>query len=207
MNKFYKKNSPKTGFSLAEIVVTVAIAGGIFVAVFQFGQNIFSINSIASANLKAQSDGRRVLKTMVKELRGTSPSSLGAYPISSASTSSITFFSNIDDDIYKEQVRYFLQGTEFKKGVVKPSGSPLTYNQASETVSIMMRDIKATTTPIFDYYDQNYSGTTSPLSLPISIPSVRHIKITIPIEKDINKLPGLIIVVSQVTLRNLKDNL
>ncbi len=195
------------GFSLAEVVVTVAIAGGIFLVVLQFGQDIFSINSTAGANLNAQTDGRRVLKTMVKELRSTSPSSLGAYPIASVSTSSITFFSNIDSDANKEQIRYFLQGTTFKKGVTKPSGSPLTYNPANEVVSTLIRDIQPTTTPIFDYYDQNYSGTSSPLTFPINIPAVRHIRISVPIEKDINKLPGLIIVVSQVTLRNLKDNL
>lgn len=195
------------GFSLAEVVVTVAIAGGIFLVVLQFGQDIFSINSTAGANLNAQTDGRRVLKTMVKELRSTSPSSLGAYPIASVSTSSITFFSNIDSDANKEQIRYFLQGTTFKKGVTKPSGSPLTYNPANEVISTLIRDIQPTTTPIFDYYDQNYSGTSSPLTFPINIPAVRHIRISVPIEKDINKLPGLIIVVSQVTLRNLKDNL
>lgn len=205
MSKVNKKNID--GFSLVEVVVTVAIAGGIFLVVLQFGQDIFSINSTAGANLSAQTDGRRVLKTMIKELRSTSPSSLGAYPISSAGTSSITFFSNIDGDVYKEQVRYFLQGTDFKKGVTKPSGSPLTYNQANEVVSTMIRDIKSTTTPIFDYYDQNYAGTSTSLTFPLNIPSIRHIRITVPIEKDINKLPGLIIVVSQVTLRNLKDNL
>lgn len=207
MKTNYKKIKNNAGFSLVEIVVTVAIAGGIFLVVLQFGQDIFSINSTAGANLNAQTDGRRVLKTMVKELRSTSPSSLGAYPIASVSTSSITFFSNIDSDSYKEQVRYFLQGTNFKKGVIKPSGSPLIYNPANEVVTTMIRDIKPTTTPIFDYYDQNYSGTTTPLTFPINIPAVRHIRITVPIEKDINKLPGLIIVVSQVTLRNLKDNL
>ncbi len=202
-----KKLLKNKGFSLVEVVVTIAIAGGIFVAVLQFGQDIFSINSAAQANLTAQSDGRKVVKTMVKELRSTSPSSLGAYPIASVSTSSITFFSNVDSDNLKEQIRYFLQGTELKKGVIKPTGNPLTYNPGNESISVMIRDIKPTTTPIFYYYDQNYSGTTTPLGSPYNIPAVRHIKISVPIEKDINKLPGLIIVVSQVTLRNLKDNL
>lgn len=202
-----QKKIKNNGFSLTEIIVAVAIAGGLFIVVLRFGQDIFSINSTAGANLNAQTDGRRVLKTMVRELRSTSPSSLGAYPISFVSTSSITFFSNIDSDNNKEQIRYFLQGTDFKKGVTKPTGTPLTYNLANEVVSVMMRDIKATSTPIFDYYDQNYSGTSTPLTFPVSIPSIRHIRITVPIEKDVNKLPGLIIVVSQVTLRNLKDNL
>lgn len=204
IDKFLKKQN---GFSLVEIVIVITITVVIFMAVFQFGQNIFSINTVATSNLSAQTDGRKVLKTMVKELRSSSPSSLGAYPISSVSTSSIVFFSNIDADNYKEQIRYFLDGTELKKGVIKPSGDPLIYNMANENVYLMIRDIKPTSTPIFEYYDQNYNGSSTPLSSPINIPAIRHIKITVPIEKDSNKLPGLIIVTSQVTLRNLKDNL
>jgi prepilin-type N-terminal cleavage/methylation domain-containing protein len=202
-----KKIFNNRGFNLVEIVVVVAITSVIFLAVFNFGQGIFSFNSNAQANLSAQSDARRVLKNIVKELRSTSPSSLGSYPISLAGTSALTFFVNLDGDIYKEQVRYFLQGKELKRGVIKPSGSPLIYNPANEQVSILVRDINNGVTPIFEYFDSNYTGTSTPLIQPVQITKVRLIRITLKIEKDPNKSPGPIIVESQVFLRNLKDNL
>lgn len=192
---------------MAEIVIVVAIAAAIFMAVFNFGQSIFSFNSNAQKNLSAQSDGRRVLKNIVKELRSTSPSSLGSYSITQAGTSTLTFFVNLDSDAYKEQVRYFLSGNELKKGVIKPSGSPLTYNPTNEQVIILVRDINNGNTPIFEYFDANYAGTSTPLTQPVQVTKIRMVRIILKIEKDPNKSLGPIIVTSQVFLRNLKDNL
>ena len=192
---------------MVEIVVATAIAAVIFMAVFDFGNGIFSFNSNAQKNLSAQSDGRRVLKSIVKELRSTSPSSLGSYPIALASSTAVTFFADIDNDAYKEQIRYFLSGKDLKRGVIKPSGYPLSYNPANEQISNLIGDINNGATPIFDYFDSNYTGTSTPLSQPVQVAKVRLIRITVKIEKDPNKLLGPIIITSQVFLRNLKDNL
>lgn len=212
MKNFNKKGlsretSVKWGFSLVEIVVVAAISSVIFMAVFNFGQSIFSFNTTAQANLSAQSDARRVLKSIVKELRSASPSSLGAYPMSFANTTSLTFFVDLDNDGYKEQVRYFLQGSELKRGVIKPSGSPLVYNPASEQMSTMVRDINNGATPIFQYFDSEFDGVGAPLTEPVQITKIRLIRITLNIEKDPNRSPSSITVTSQVFLRNLKDNL
>jgi type II secretory pathway pseudopilin PulG len=200
-----KKNNK--GFSLAEIIIVVFMSSMLFILVFNFGNGIFSFNSTAQKNLSAQSDARRVLKNFAKELRSASPSNLGSYPIVLASTTALTFFSNIDGDAYKEQIRYFLQGKDLKRGVIKPSGSPLTYNSANEKITTMIRDLNNGTTPIFQYYDSSFTGTSSPLATPVLVTSVRLIKITVKIEKDPNKSLGPMIVESQVFLRNLKDNL
>ena len=194
------------GFALTEIVVAVAIAAVIFIAVFNFGSGIFSFNSRAQENLNAQSDGRRVLKEMVKELRSASPSSLGAYPIVAASSTSIIFFVNLDGDSHKERVRYFLNNNELKKGVIKPSGSPLTYNQTNEAVVTLVHNMGNGTDPIFEYFDSNYAGTTTPLVLPVQITSIRLVRITLKIKKDTASYAP-VIVSSQVFMRNLKDNL
>jgi prepilin-type N-terminal cleavage/methylation domain-containing protein len=201
------KNLGKKGFSLAEIIIVTAVAAAIFMAVFNFGDSIFSFNSNAQKSLSAQSDGRRILKNITKELRSASPSSVGSYPIMAAGTSSLTFFVNLDSDAYKEQVRYFLQGSELKKGTIKPSGSPLVYNPADEQVVTLIRDVYNGASPIFEYFDSSYTGTSTPLSLPVQITRIRLVRITVKIEKDINKSLGPIIIESQVFLRNLKDNL
>jgi len=201
------KNFNKKGFTLTEIIVVTAIASLIFLSVFSFGDSIFSFNSNSQKNLSAQASARRVLKNMVKELRSASPSSLGAYPISLASTTAVTFFVDLDSDGYKEQVRYFLEGTELKKGTIKPSGTPLIYDPADEEVAVLIKDINNGVTPIFEYFDSSYNGTGSSLVQPVQITQVRLIRITAIIEKDPNKSLGPFIVTSQVFLRNLKDNL
>lgn len=197
----------KKAFSLPEIIVVVAIASIIFMAVFNFGEGIFSFNSNAQKNLSAQSGARRVLKSIVKELRSASPSSLGAYPIALANTTAVTFFSNIDGDAYKEQIRYFLQGNELKRGVTKPSGSPLTYNPTNEQITSVIQDVNNGATPIFEYFDSSYTGISTSLTQPVSVTAVRLIRITVKIERDPNKSLGSLIVDSQAFLRNLKDNL
>lgn len=205
MKKFNAKI--KKGFTLIETLVAMSIGVAILFVVINFGGSIFSINSSAEENLSAQSDARRVLKTMTKELRSASPSSLGAYPLSQVGTSSITFFSNIDSDSYKEQIRYFLQGNELKKGTIKPSGSPLAYNPANEEILSMIKNVNNGANPIFEYFDSNYTGTSSPLSQPVQATQVRLVRITVKIDKDPNRSPGPVTATSQVFLRNLKDNL
>ncbi len=197
----------KKGFTLTEVVIVVAISSIILTSVMYFGQSIFSFNTVAGQTLGVQTGARKVLKNIVKELRSTSPSSLGAYPISLASSTAITFFSNIDSDIQKEQVRYFLQGTTLKRGVINPTGNPLVYSAGSEVVTDLIKDIRNGATPIFTYFDSNYAGTSTPLVQPVSPTSVRFVKIYLLLENDPNKAPASFEVTNQVLLRNLKDNL
>ena len=62
-------------------------------------------------------------------------------------------------------------------------------------------------TPIFDYYDTNYDGTTAPLAQPVSAIAVRLVKITLIIDKNSLRPPAPITMTTQVSMRNLKDNL
>lgn len=201
------KTGIKNGFTLIETLIAVGIFVAISTTIATFGQNIFFFNSDLNNSLSTQFDSRQIMRKMVAELRSASPSSLGSYTIASAGTSSLTFYTNIDNDPLKEQLRYFLQGGELRRGVVKPTGSPLTYNPASETITTVARDVVNGVTPIFDYFDRNYMGTSSPLSLPVNILSVRLIRVTLILDKDPNRVPGPITTKTQVTLRNLKDNL
>jgi len=188
----------KSGFTLVEILIAIFIITLIGLAIVNFQIDVFNLNKISSANLNAQTDARKALKVMSAELRSMSPSDNGSYAIAVAATSSITFYVDIDSDNSKEQIRYFQDGTNLKKGITKPTGT--VYNIANETVANLVSDLaNSSSTPIFYYYDTHYDGTTDELSTPINIPAVRLIKINIEISKSIN-------VTTQVSLRNLKDN-
>ncbi len=195
------------GVTLTEIIVVSAIFSVIAVAVGNFGSNIFNFNASAQSNLTAQSEGRRLLKTMVKELRSVSPSSVGSYALSQVGTSSLIFYSDVDDDGLKERIRYFLNGTTLQRGSVKPEGSPLVYDLNDEKIVTLATGVVNGSTPIFEYFDQSYTGSSPALTQPVQATSVRLIKINLILNKDSNKSGGPINLTSQVTLRNLKDNL
>jgi hypothetical protein len=145
---------------------------------------------------------------MVKELRTASPGSNGSFTIVQAATNTLTFFSDIDGDLLKEQVRYYLATTTLKKGVIKPTGNPLTYNSNNESFFYLAYNIRnSSTTPLFQYFDAYYMGTSSPITQPVTPTDVRLIKINLIIDVDPNRAPVIKTYTSQVSIRNLKDNL
>ena len=204
---FLRNHNLRSGFSVIEVLMSIFILTLIGLAVYSFQKDVFSLNKIISGSLTAQDEARRALKSMSAGIRTASPSSLGAYALTQTATSSFTFYSNIDDDSFKERVRYFLDGTTLKKGVIKPSGTPLTYNPANEAISEIVHDVANATSSVFSYYDANYDGTTQPLPEPIDIAAVRLVKITVAIDKDSQTSPGPITLTTQISMRNLKDNL
>ncbi len=193
---------------MVELLISIFIITVLTITVTTFQRDVFSLNFALSGSLNAQIDARHVLRTIVAELREASPSALGAYPIALASSTGVTFYSDVNNDGLKDQVRIFLNGTNLTIGVTYPSGNPLTYNSANEQKSTIISGIVASSTlPLFQYYPSSYTGTTSPLVQPVDISQVRLVKITVIIDKDAIHSPAPVIVTSQVSLRNLKDNL
>lgn len=186
------------GFSLIEFLTVVFIVSVVSVAIGIFSKDIFSLSRILGTDLSTQQEMRVALKRVSAELRSTSQSSIGSYSIAEASSTSLTFYSDIDDDGIKERLRYFLQNSVLKRGVLVPTGNPLVYNPANETVTDSVLGVNAAT-PIFSYYDTNYDGQSAPLAQPVTTTEVRLIKISI--------TAGNVTVTTQVSLRNLKDNL
>jgi prepilin-type N-terminal cleavage/methylation domain-containing protein len=202
-----KKTKNKKGFTLVEILISIFILSLLTVVVNTFARDVFYLGNTLSGSMSAQLDGRHLIKTMVSELREAEPSSLGAYPIAVADPSAITFYSNINSDGLQERVRYYLVGTDLKKGVMVPSGSPLSYGNTESVTTLATGVVSSSTLPIFQYYSSAYSGTEAPLAQPVNITSIRLVKITIIIDKDPTHAPSQIVITSQVSLRNLKDNL
>ncbi len=201
MNKGIKN---KKGFTLVEILFTISIFVLIVIALTSFTRNLWVYNAQIRNGLAANDYGRSLLKKMTTEIRTASTSNTGTYTINQATGSTFTFFSDVDGDGLKERVRYFLSGTTLSRGIIKPTGSPLTYS-GGETITTLATNV--TNTTIFEYYDTNYDGLAGALSLPINIPLVRLVKITVTIDIDPNKPPAATTFSTQVSMRNLKDNL
>lgn len=200
-----KKLNTKKGFTLIETLVGVLIFVMIMLAISMFSRNTWIYNSFISAGLNNSSSITKVLKTMSSEIRTASTAETGAYVISNATATSFTFYSDIDSDGAKEKIRYFLSGNLMRKGVTEPTGSPFTYNPANEVITTLIPNVNNSTN--FEYFDKNYDGTTPPLSFPVDISSIRLVKINITIDNDPNKAPTANVFSTQISIRNLKDNL
>lgn len=194
------------GFTLVELMLSIAILLLITFGVTLFQKNIFSLGKNFQGNLNFQLGARSILKSFSSEIREASQSSLGAYPIEKASTTEIIFYSDHNNDGFKERIRYFLSGTTLQRGVVEPAGNPLTYTIATEKVTTVLTSVVSTST-IFQYYDTNYTGTSSPLVQPVTLSSIRLVKAIVLVNPDPNRIFKPYIITTQATMRNLKDNL
>ena len=194
------------GFAFVQLVVWVGIATLVGVAALSVQKSVWSLNRIAANSITAQVDARKAFKMMSAEIRSLSPSSLGAYPIESATASSFTFFADIDNDNIKERIRYYVSGTNLRRGITEPTGSPLTYNTANEVSTILVQYLSNGSTPYFSYYDSSYTGSSAALTQPVSITAVRLVKVQLIIDKNIASSPAPITMTTQISLRNVKDN-
>ncbi|MDD5252119.1 MAG: type II secretion system protein [Patescibacteria group bacterium] len=195
----------RVGFTVVEMLVALAITMVIGLATLTLQKDIFSVNTVLSDSLTAQTQLRNVLRTATTRLRMAATANDGAYPISEADAVHVIFFSDIDHDGLRERVRYYMDGTTLKCGVVKPSGDPLTYNLATEVVSSVVNNV-ANGTAVFSYYDNTYDGTGAALTAPIDIPIVRMVRVTLSVDRWTARVPDPISFNSAVTLRNLKVN-
>ncbi len=194
--------------TLVEIIVAIAILIIVMIAVSTFQYNVLDYNRHSQTALTNVGDATNILKYMSKELRTMSPSVTGSYPILSVATSSITFYSDIEGDGTKEQIRYYIASTTLYRGIIVPSGSPMTYNPTDESKSTIATGVRnATSSALFEYFNGLYGGNEQPLTYPITIFTIRLVKINITIDSDPRRSPVPITYTTQISLRNLKDNI
>ena len=208
MRKYLSKHS-SFGFTLIEILVSIAIVSFISVAIISFRLSVLKGSASMQAGLISQQQVRKAFYQFVQEARSALSPTGGATLIEVA-TSSFTFYANVDKDAPVERVRYFMgtstaSTTMFYREVIEPVGG--VYAHSNQELSTIINDIRATTTAIFTYYDTNYEGTSTPLVQPVTTTAVRLVKIILPIDPNAARSPIYQVYSTQVSLRNMKDNL
>lgn len=206
LNDKYFLINKKSGFTLVETIIALAIFTLIISAVGAFQADIFKLNAVIQSGLSSQNDARKIIRPMVDEVRGASESNLGAYPLATTASSTFIFYTDLDNDSLKERVRYFLDGSDFKKGVIKPSGNPLVYDPNDEFITEVVHHV--INTDIFTYFDSSFDGTASSVALnqPVSPADVRLVTVELMVDDNPNKPPATVVVRTQMSMRNLKDN-
>jgi type II secretory pathway pseudopilin PulG len=200
--------SVNRGFTLVELIVVM-----FGFAILSFGlvalvSNVF-MSSTQQANLLADSDAARSLSNkLINELRNASLSSVGAYPLDTADAQTIIFYSNVDNDADIERVRYFVQNGKLLKGIINPTGNPLTYNSNNEKILTVQANLANGTSPLFYYYNGTYTGKESALTQPVNVTEVKTVKLDLRI---FNKAgvtnSSYYTVVTHGVIRSLKTNL
>ncbi|MEK7531636.1 MAG: hypothetical protein AAB545_01785 [Patescibacteria group bacterium] len=196
----------KDGVTLLEIVIALGIFALVGGAVGTFARDLFVYSGGVSNSLSAQQDARAILRDFAAEVREAQLAANGAYPIEKADNNELIFFSDIDKDGTRDRVRYYLSGNSLMKDVTIPTGSPPGYTGAPK-IKTLIHDTANGGTPFFSYYNTSYDGTAAALVQPVTISVVRLVKANVIIERDPNRSPTPITVTTQVSFRNLKDNL
>lgn len=202
-----KDKENKKGASLVEVLIVIGILIMVGLAVWAFQRNAFLLNSIMVSGFSAENDARKVVKNFASEVRTASLGNDGSYPIVEANQNSFTFFADTDSDGLKEKIRYFLSENYLKRGSIKPTGNPLVYLSQNEELKNVVSNLVNGETALFSYYDSSYDGTSVPLSTPVTVGVIRLVKITAIIDESSVRSPAPIKITTQVSIRNLKDNL
>ena len=202
-----KQLKQQEGFNLIELLIAVGIFTLLLPATVYFlisiFENFYLINSYDNAII----EGQRVMQQMVTEIRQGRQADNGAFAIADAQPGTVTFYANVDSSTSTERVRYWISGTNLLRGVITPTGDPpqyLTANEATSTLSMNLRNASST---VFSYYNENYWGTSTPLTSPINVGDVRFITIELHIDDDPTAQPTSTVFRSSAQIRGLKDNL
>lgn len=194
------------GMTLIEILIVLGLLTSIILLISFFGLQIANFGIFFNSGLEVQQEMQLTFQAMTFEIQSMQQSVKGAYPIAAASANSFTFYSDIDNDNRTDQIRYFLENNTLKKGVVKPSGTPLSYNQTNEVITEVIHYVTGPAA-IFTYYDQSYTGSELPMTYPVDNSKIRVVGITVTADKDPNAEPGPVTHQIFLDIRNLRSNI
>lgn len=189
------------GLTIIETLVYIAIFALAIGAVSGLIIHLYRANAYAIQQAYAVNNARKGIEIMTREIREASYSDTGAYPIANASEQSFVFYSDIDKDNNIEKVRYFLDGYNFKKGEIEASGSPLAYNGANETISILSEDVRNGGGAIFNYYNAS-STEVADLS---QLTDIRLVRVNLIVNIDPSRPPEEFTLRSSSQIRNLYE--
>lgn len=207
MKKSEKKLSD--GFTFLEVVIGLGIVMAILGAVV--GIQIMVRNSYEftfNTSITVE-HANTVSGQMVRIIRNARAADNGAYTLDTVGDQELILYSNIDNDPQTERVRYFLDGTELKRGVIEPTGFPVDYPTGNEVVKILGEHIQNGSDPIFFYYNSDWPTDTvnNPLGTSGRLSDTRFIQISVKVNANPDRTESDFVLAPFAQLRNLKDNL
>jgi len=200
-----KYSASRLGFTIIETLVVISAFVFIMVAITSSILYFYKSNTITLEQAYAINSARKGIEFMVRDIKEIIYSDEGAYPIISIDANSFYFYSDIDRDSSIERIRYFIDGTDLKKGITDASGDPPQYLDINETISVVSdssRNIEQGIS-VFKYFDNQGNEIIDYAN----ISDVAFVKVNLVVNINANRLPDEFTLRSSATLRNLKTNL
>jgi hypothetical protein len=196
----------QAGLTTIELTICILLAATLTVALLRFLVSGFPLSKVTYLQARSTETARLQLRRITKAIRQARLSETGAYAIAEALPQKLVFYSDVDGNGQAERLRYELVGTNLQRGVVHPSGTPLSYNLASEQTTTVTAHVENGLQPIFVYYDGDFPADPAPLD-PVDVTEIKYIQFNLMLDVDPLVDPPPLTVESQVQVRNLKTNL
>ncbi|OGY18125.1 MAG: hypothetical protein A2900_05515 [Candidatus Chisholmbacteria bacterium RIFCSPLOWO2_01_FULL_50_28] len=205
----FNSRQGRAGFTMIEILIGMSIFVALLGTVVALQSSLGTSENFSLRTIFTIENANASLRTLTDELRSSRPSEAGSFPLEKADAQEIIFYANVDSDPQIEHVRYYLDGTELKKGTVQPTGFPVSYPSENEQVKTVAEDIRNGASPVFSYYNQDWpvETTTNPLSTPAPLNAVTLVKVSVRVNADPTHPESEFSLEPFVQIRSLKTNL
>lgn len=188
--------------TLIEVLVVISITAFVGLALNSTIVSFYRNNAYLLEEAQALGYARQGVGDAVKVVREANYGDDGAYPVSAAATSTITLYSDIDNDKAVEKITYRLIGTTLFRTVTNAAGNPPVYTgQPISTSTITQYVRNSSSTPLFRYYDSagvQLSTTTTDIS------KIASISIQLLVDLNPVRAPNVFTLTESATLRNLR---
>lgn len=203
------RSTPKTGFTLVEVMVAIFIfaitVAGVSAFVIYYLQNYsFSFEQNQAIGL-----AQGAITQIIREVRETRSAEDGAWALSQTDDNTFIFFADVTNDGRSDRVRYFLEGSELKKGVIEPTQPPVSYPTENEQITTVVSYVDNQGISLFTYYNGGWpkDTITNPLPADQRLLSTRYVSIYLRINVNPDTGSQPFELTSGVQMRSLKDNL
>ncbi|MDO8515933.1 MAG: prepilin-type N-terminal cleavage/methylation domain-containing protein [bacterium] len=200
-----KGQRSRDGFTLLEVLIAIAISAVIVVIAGRFNGIIQSLGGLINYQLQAQQDMEIAFQGVVTDIRSMGPSSGGAYPIESAASNTLIFFSDVNRDGFADRVRYFFASSTFSRGLVAPLGTPPVYATSTEVITSLIPNVIASKSN-FQYFNSSYTGSQAAMTSTVDVSPIRTVRVTVTADVSTSSAPFPLVVSEFITIRNLRSN-
>ncbi len=206
MNPFFKHEDTGgvRGMTLIEMLVVIAVGTAASLVLSANIIYLYKINQISYEQGFALESARRGIELLVRDIREATYSDDGSFPIVAMSPYSLIVYSDTDRDSSVERIRYFISGTNLKRGIVDATGTPLTYPTANEKVTLVSDYVRNSeqSIPSFTYY--NAAG--AEITDFTDVSDVTFVKVNLIVNISPTHLPDEFLLRSSAAVRNLRPN-